>query len=127
MRVGHGFDAHRFGPGDHVVLGGTEKKQWQKYLTEFITYRSSIRVFVHLVDARHPKLAIDEDVREYLKKIKRGDQEIIEIFTKADKLNTKEKNRLLREFPNAILVSNLKKSGVDIATKKIFNSLFGEV
>ena len=22
MRVGHGFDAHRFGPGDHVVLGG---------------------------------------------------------------------------------------------------------
>jgi 2-C-methyl-D-erythritol 2,4-cyclodiphosphate synthase len=22
MRVGHGFDAHRFGDGDHVVLGG---------------------------------------------------------------------------------------------------------
>lgn len=22
IRVGHGFDAHRFGPGDHVVLGG---------------------------------------------------------------------------------------------------------
>ncbi len=22
MRVGHGFDAHRFGAGDHVVLGG---------------------------------------------------------------------------------------------------------
>ncbi|MGH8596876.1 MAG: 2-C-methyl-D-erythritol 2,4-cyclodiphosphate synthase [Gammaproteobacteria bacterium] len=22
MRIGHGFDAHRFGPGDHVVLGG---------------------------------------------------------------------------------------------------------
>lgn len=22
MRVGHGFDVHRFGPGDHVVLGG---------------------------------------------------------------------------------------------------------
>ena len=22
MRVGHGFDVHAFGPGDHVVLGG---------------------------------------------------------------------------------------------------------
>jgi 2-C-methyl-D-erythritol 2,4-cyclodiphosphate synthase len=22
MRIGHGFDAHRFGDGDHVVLGG---------------------------------------------------------------------------------------------------------
>lgn len=22
MRIGHGYDAHRFGPGDHVVLGG---------------------------------------------------------------------------------------------------------
>lgn len=22
MRIGHGFDAHRFGPGDHVVIGG---------------------------------------------------------------------------------------------------------
>lgn len=22
LRVGHGFDAHRFGPGDHVTLGG---------------------------------------------------------------------------------------------------------
>jgi 2-C-methyl-D-erythritol 2,4-cyclodiphosphate synthase len=22
MRIGHGFDAHRFGTGDHVVLGG---------------------------------------------------------------------------------------------------------
>lgn len=22
MRIGHGFDAHRFGPGEHVTLGG---------------------------------------------------------------------------------------------------------
>jgi 2-C-methyl-D-erythritol 2,4-cyclodiphosphate synthase len=22
LRIGHGFDAHRFGPGDHVVIGG---------------------------------------------------------------------------------------------------------
>ncbi|MEJ2514755.1 MAG: 2-C-methyl-D-erythritol 2,4-cyclodiphosphate synthase [Gammaproteobacteria bacterium] len=22
MRIGHGFDVHRFGPGDHVMIGG---------------------------------------------------------------------------------------------------------
>ncbi|MGH8529619.1 MAG: 2-C-methyl-D-erythritol 2,4-cyclodiphosphate synthase [Nevskiales bacterium] len=22
LRIGHGYDAHRFGPGDHVMLGG---------------------------------------------------------------------------------------------------------
>lgn len=24
IRIGHGFDAHRFGPGDHVWLGGVQ-------------------------------------------------------------------------------------------------------
>lgn len=24
LRIGHGYDAHRFGPGDHVMLGGVK-------------------------------------------------------------------------------------------------------
>ncbi|WP_447956156.1 2-C-methyl-D-erythritol 2,4-cyclodiphosphate synthase [Vreelandella sp. EE7] len=24
MRIGHGFDVHRFGPGDHLMVGGVE-------------------------------------------------------------------------------------------------------
>ncbi len=108
----------------YAKVSKSEKKQWQKSLTEFITYRSSIRVFIHLLDARHPNLSIDHDVREYLKNIKRGDQEIIEIFTKVDKLKQKEKAKLLKEFPNAILVSNLKRSGIDKAIQIIYNSLF---
>jgi len=111
----------------YAKVSKSEKKQWQKALTEFITHRSSIRVFIHLIDARHPNMEIDQDVREYLKSIKRGDQEVIEIFTKADKLNQKEKSKLLREFPNAILISNLKKSGIQKAREAIFRSLFGEV
>ena len=111
----------------YAKVSKSEKKQWQKALTEFITHRSSIRVFIHLLDARHPNLEIDKDVREYLKSIKRGDQEVIEIFTKADKLNQKEKSKLLREFPDALLVSNLKKSGIDKAREAIFRSLFGEL
>ena len=26
MRIGHGFDVHRFGEGDHIVLGGVRIK-----------------------------------------------------------------------------------------------------
>lgn len=24
MRIGHGFDVHRFGPGDHLMIGGVK-------------------------------------------------------------------------------------------------------
>ena len=111
----------------YAKVSKSEKKQWQKALTEFITHRSSIRVFIHLIDARHPNLEIDKDVREYLKSIKKGDQEVIEIFTKADKLKQKEKAKLLKEFPDAILISNLKKSGIQKAREIIFKSLFGDM
>ena len=110
----------------YAKVSKSEKLAWQKSLTEFITQRSSIRVFVHLVDARHPKMKIDEDVREYLSSIKRADQQIIEIMTKADKLNQKEKSALKREFPNALLVSNLKRSGIESANKIIFKALFSK-
>jgi GTP-binding protein len=108
----------------YAKVSKSEKKIWQKSLTEFITNRSSIRVFIHLLDARHPKMPIDEDVREYLRSIKRGDQEIVEIFTKADKLNQKELGKLKKEYPNSLVVSNLKKSGISKAVDNIFELLF---
>ena len=108
----------------YAKVSKSEKKQWQKSLTEFITDRSSIRLFVHLLDARHTNMPIDQDVREYLQSIKRGDQEILEIFTKADKLNQKELSALRRKYPDALLVSNLKKSGIQKATNEIFELLF---
>ncbi len=108
----------------YARVSKTEKKAWQKSLTEFIANRSSIRLFVHLLDARHPNMPIDQDVREYLQSIKRGDQEILEIFTKADKLNQKELGALRRDYPGAFIISNLKKSGIQKATDQIFELLF---
>ncbi len=101
------------------------QEEWSKNLTDFINSRVSIRTFVHLLDARHPTQKIDKDVREYLHSIKREDQKIIEIFTKIDKLNQKELSKLKREFPNALMVSNLKKRGIKEANSAIFYSLFG--
>lgn len=108
----------------YAKVSKSEKAAWQKSLNEFIKDRSSIRVFVHLLDARHPNMQIDKDVREYLQYIKRGDQEIIEIFTKSDKLKQKDLAKLRKEFPNALLISNLKKKGIEQANDNIFNSLF---
>ena len=110
----------------YARVSKTEKLAWQKSLNEFIKDRSAIRVFIHLIDARHPKMEIDEGVRAYLKTIKRGDQEIIEIFTKSDKLNQKEIGRLRNLYPDSIMVSNSKRKGIEKANDIIFKSLFGK-
>jgi len=101
------------------------KSVWQKNLVEFIKHRVSIRVFIHLRDARHPNAQIDRDVQEYVSKFIRGDQLYLTVFTKIDKLNQKERNRLKREYPNAITLSNLKRNGYDRVHQKIFEHIFG--
>ena len=108
----------------YARVSKTEKAAWQRSLNEFIKDRSSIRVFIHLLDARHPDMKIDQEVREYLQHIKRGDQSIIEIFTKSDKLKQKDIAKLKKDFPNAKLVSNLKRKGIEKANELIFYQLF---
>jgi GTP-binding protein len=103
------------------------KNEWQKNLTEFIKKRSSIRLFVHLIDSRHPSLEIDQDVADYLQKIKRADQQILIIFTKADKLKQKDVSALRKIYPNALMVSSSSKKGINKAIEKIFEALFGEI
>ena len=108
----------------YARVSKSEKAAWQRSLNEFIKDRSSIRVFIHLLDARHPTMKIDQEVREYLQHIKRGDQAILEIFTKSDKLKQKEIAKLKKDFPGALLISNLKKKGIEESNKIIFNKLF---
>jgi len=101
------------------------KGVWQKNLVEFIKHRVSIRVFIHLRDARHPNAQIDKDVDEYVKKFIRGDQLYLNVFTKIDKLNMKEKTALKKKFPGCITISNSKRIGYDIIHQKIFEHIFG--
>ncbi len=108
----------------YAKVSKTEKYAWQKSLHEFITKRTAIRLFILLQDARHPTMQIDKEVREYLESIKRPDQEILEVFTKADKLNQKTKASLKKIVPNSMLISNLKKTGIQQVTNKIFEKLF---
>ncbi len=101
------------------------KSVWQKNLVEFIKHRVSIRVFIHLRDARHPNAQIDKDVEEYVSKFIRGDQLYLTVFTKIDKLNQKERTALKKKFPNSITISNSKRNGYDRVHSEIFKQIFG--
>ena len=89
------------------------KSDWEKNLTDFIADRKQIKVFLHLIDCRHPDLEIDHSVANYLDQVCREDQVIVRVFTKIDKLNQKEQGKLLRDYPGAILVSSAKKRGTN--------------
>jgi GTP-binding protein len=101
------------------------KGLWQKNLVEFIKHRASIRVFIHLRDARHPNAQIDQDVNAYVKEFIRGDQLYLDVFTKVDKLNMKERRALKKAFPGCITISNVKREGYDRIHQKIFEHIFG--
>jgi GTP-binding protein len=99
------------------------KSDWEKNLTDFVAKRRQIRLFIHLVDARHPNLEIDCSVREYLEQVVGPEQKILRIYTKIDKLNQKELSALRRQDPEALMVSNTKKRGIDKLVQKIHSLL----
>jgi GTP-binding protein len=109
----------------YAKVSKSTKEIWQKNLQEYIKQRVAIRIFIHLRDARHPNTAIDNGVEEFLKSIKRDDQIILTIFTKGDKLNQKERAKLKRDYPDSIVISNLKKSGQERIHKEILKYIFG--
>ena len=98
---------------------------WQKNLDEFIKERLNIKLFVHLIDARQFDLAIDKNLQNYLASFLRGDQKVVRLYTKADKLNQSERAKLLRHDPQAVLVSTLKGGGLQKAREIIVRGAFG--
>jgi GTP-binding protein len=109
----------------YAKVSKTLKEVWQKNLVEFIQQRVSIRLFIHLRDARHPHARIDDDVEQYISEFIRPDQRYLTVFTKIDKLNQKERAKLKREFPGSITVSNLKKNGHERLHYEILQTIFG--
>ncbi|QOR61083.1 ribosome biogenesis GTP-binding protein YihA/YsxC [Sulfurovum sp. ST-21] len=109
----------------YAKVSKTLKEVWQRNLVEFIEHRVSIRLFIHLRDARHPHAKIDDDVEAYISEFIRPDQRYLTVFTKTDKLNQKERAKLKREFPGSITLSNLKKSGHERVHREILQTIFG--
>lgn len=101
------------------------KRDWNRNLTGYLEQRPNLQIFIHLIDSRHPNLEIDKNVDEFLKSIKRGDQIIINAFTKTDKLKQNDLGKLKRAYPDGIFISNLKKRGLADLEKRISEYLFG--
>jgi len=110
----------------YAKVSKSQKSQWEKNLTDYITKRKQIKLFIHLIDSRHPHLEIDGGVREFLLQNANETQVVLEVFTKIDKLNQKELNALKREFPNSLMVSSSKKRGIKELTQAIYKILKGK-
>ena len=104
----------------YAKVSKSMKYDWEKNLTDYISQRKQIKLFIHLIDCRHPHLEIDTSVSEFLVNNMEENQYILQIFTKIDKLNQKEQNALRKEFPDAMMVSSSKKRG----TKKIIQIIY---
>jgi len=102
------------------------KKDWHRNLTQFLEDRVSLQIFVHLIDARHIDLEIDKNVDDFLQHIKKGDQLILNVFTKIDKLKQSDLGKLKNRYKDGIFISNLKNKGIEILEKKIATYIFGE-
>lgn len=96
----------------YAKVSKSMKYDWERNLTDYIAQREQIKVFVHLVDSRHPELDIDVSVSEFLEEIVDDSQIILRVFTKIDKLNQKEQNELRNKFPGSLMVSSSKKRGI---------------
>ncbi|WP_299549975.1 ribosome biogenesis GTP-binding protein YihA/YsxC [uncultured Helicobacter sp.] len=101
----------------YAKVAKSQKELWNRNLVEFLRKRDCIRLFVHLIDSRHPNLEIDANLVAFVAQFLRGDQRFVQVFTKFDKLNVSEQNKLKAAFPNALFSSSLKKQN----TPKIAN------
>lgn len=111
----------------YAKVSKAEQQAWRAHLNEFIVNRVSIRLFVFLVDSRHPDLAIDEGVLEYIQSLLRPDQILLKVFTKSDKLKQNELAALKKSNPKAHYVSVLKRRGIDGLVDSIGSILFKEI
>ena len=109
----------------YAKVSKSQKSDWEKNLTDYITKRKQIKLFVHLVDSRHPDLEIDKNVYEFLLDHADDNQMILQVFTKIDKLNQKELSALKRAYPGALMVSSSKKRGIKELTQIIYDVLCG--
>ncbi|GAA7508707.1 ribosome biogenesis GTP-binding protein YihA/YsxC [Helicobacter pylori] len=81
------------------------KKEWEGFLWELLSVRVSIKLFIHLIDARHLDLEIDKNAKESIQTLLRPDQAYLSLFTKFDKLNKNEQHRLFLNAPKPFLIN----------------------
>lgn len=113
----HILDFPGFG---YAKVSKAEKDSWDKNLSAFLRERESIKLFIHLIDSRHENLKIDSEIRAFLHAILRADADILEVFTKADKLKKSE----IHALKGNLLVSILDKKSVESLRYAILQTMY---
>ncbi|MCH5322239.1 MAG: YihA family ribosome biogenesis GTP-binding protein [Helicobacter sp.] len=109
----------------YAKVSKVKKAMWNQHLVEFLSLRDSICLFIHLVDSRHPYLETDENLVKFLKQFLRGNQKILRIFTKFDKLNMSEQSKLKKKYPQALFSSILKKGNLEELREALISKTLG--
>lgn len=109
----------------YAKVSHIQKQKWDKNLDEFLRLRTPIKLFVHLIDARHESLALDEQINTYLQSLITSSQNILKVFTKIDKLNQSQKVKLKNTFSNALFVSSIKRQGLDELEQELITQSLG--
>lgn len=109
----------------YAKVSKDERALWERNLTGFLLRRESIKLFLLLRDARHPDMEIDEEVKEFLSAISRGDFKIQEVYTKIDKLKKNELSLLRQKRKGAIFVSSESKDGMETLRAAVMGAIFG--
>lgn len=94
----------------YAKVSKSQKEEWNKNLEYFVKNRGQIKVFLHLIDARHDELSIDENLFLYVQSFNK-EAKYIRVFTKIDKLNQSQMAKLKNKHKDAFFISSLKKSG----------------
>ena len=113
----HILDFPGFG---YAKVSKSERDSWDKNLSEFLKKRESIKLFIHLIDSRHTDLRADSEIRAFLQTILRADADILEVFTKADKLKKSE----IHALKGKILVSIMDKNSFESLRYAILQTMY---
>lgn len=103
----------------YAKVSKEEQAKWQKSLAEYLKKRLAIRVFVQLIDSRHPSLPQDVMMSDFVQDLIRSDQIHLKVFTKMDKLNRKERESLGRKYPQTVAVSSHSGENIDVLLEKL--------
>ncbi|MDR1452248.1 MAG: ribosome biogenesis GTP-binding protein YihA/YsxC [Helicobacteraceae bacterium] len=102
-----------------------EREAWEARLPEFLQSRRSIRLFLRLIDSRHTDLPQDRAMSDFARVVLNPDQADRAVYTKADKLNRRERDDILRRQPDALLISASSGEGLNELWDRIIESVVG--
>lgn len=107
----------------YAKVSKEQKSAWDRNLSEFLKKRDSIKLYIHLRDSRHLDLAIDREIGDFLTSFQRNDSQILEVYTKIDKLSKNDRVKLSQN--NLFAVSYNDKNSICSLRMKILRLLYG--